>query len=94
MKERTDCEEVRPKPKEKWMEWCVEANKYRCMRCGRGNKYMKMPEKWTGLQYLSIFFLKNVESVNWSHDLVRRMERQGEVLIWCRKCSDYARQRM
>ena len=28
------------------------------------------------------------------HDLVRRMERQGEVLIWCRMCSGYARQRM
>ena len=28
------------------------------------------------------------------HDLVRRMDRQGEVLIWCRKCSGYARQRM
>ena len=29
-----------------------------------------------------------------SHDLVRRMDRQGEVLIWCRKCSGSARQRM
>ena len=28
------------------------------------------------------------------HDMVRRMDRQGEVLIWCRKCSAYARQRM
>ena len=28
------------------------------------------------------------------HDLVRRMDRQVEVLIWCRKCSGYARQRM
>ena len=28
------------------------------------------------------------------HDLVRRMDRQGEVLIWCRRCSGYARQRM
>ena len=28
------------------------------------------------------------------HDLVRRMDRQGEVLIWCIKCSGYARQRM
>ena len=26
--------------------------------------------------------------------MVRRMDRQGEVLIWCRKCSGYARQRM
>ena len=28
------------------------------------------------------------------HDLVRRMDRQGEVLRWCRKCSGYARQRI
>ena len=28
------------------------------------------------------------------HDLVRRMDRQGDVLIWCRRCSGYARQRM
>ena len=25
---------------------------------------------------------------------MRRMDRQGEVLIWCRKCSGYARQRL
>ena len=25
--------------------------------------------------------------------MVRRMDRQGEVLIWCRKCSGYARQK-
>ena len=38
---------------------------------------------------------ENGEGVIWeSHDLVRRMDRQGEVLIWCRKCSGYARQRM
>ena len=28
------------------------------------------------------------------HDLVRRVDRQGEVLIWCRKCSGNARQNM
>ena len=45
------CEELRPKPKEKLVfvekksenmmqrtEWCAEANKYRCFRCGRGSK--------------------------------------------------------
>ena len=26
--------------------------------------------------------------------MVRRMDRQGEVLIWCRKCSGCARQRV
>ena len=42
-----DCEDLRPKPKEKWVfvekksennkhrtEWCAEANRYRCTRCG------------------------------------------------------------
>ena len=28
------------------------------------------------------------------HDMVRRMDWQGDVLIWCRKCSGYARRRM
>ena len=28
------------------------------------------------------------------HDMVRRMDRQGGVLIWCIKCSGCARQRM
>ena len=49
------CEELKPRPKEKWSfvdqkreeskhrtEWCAEANKYRCMRRGRGSKRMKM----------------------------------------------------
>ena len=44
-----DCEELKAKPKEVWnfvdqereetkhrTEWCAAANKYRCMRCGRG----------------------------------------------------------
>ena len=48
-----DCEELRPKPKEKWVfvekksdkmkhrtKWCAEANWCRCMRCGRGSKYI------------------------------------------------------
>ena len=56
VEEWKDCEELKPKPKEKIIfvdkkseetkhrtEWCVEANKYRCVRCGRSSKYMKMP---------------------------------------------------
>ena len=43
-----DCEEFEPEPKEKWSfvdkrsegmkrrtEWCAEANRYRCMGCGK-----------------------------------------------------------
>ena len=32
-------------------EWCAEANRYRCMRCGRGSKYMKMPGKCDGPKF-------------------------------------------
>ena len=28
-------------------EWCAQANKYRCVRCGRSSKYVKMPGKCT-----------------------------------------------
>ena len=61
-----DCEKLRPKPKEKWdfvekksenmkhrTEWFAEADRYRCMRCGRGSKDMKMPGKCTGPKLLS-----------------------------------------
>ena len=53
-----DCEELKPKPKDKWSfvdkssegmkhqtEWCAEADRYRCMRCGRGSNYMEIPGK-------------------------------------------------
>ena len=51
VEEWKDCEELKPKPKEKWVfiekksestrhraEWCAEADIYRCLRCGRGSK--------------------------------------------------------
>ena len=95
VEEWKDCGELKPKPEEKWIfvdkkseetkhrtEWCAEADKYRCMRCGRGSKYMKMPRKCTGPK----LFSKRRRHLG-GHDLVRRMDRQGEVLIWCRKCS-------
>ena len=53
-----------------------------------------MPGQCTGPKILS----KSLG--NWGrryvggHDLVRRMDRQEEVLIWCKLCSGYARQRM
>ena len=102
-----DCEELGPKPKEKWSfvdtrsegmkhrtEWCAEADRYRCMRCGRGRKYMKMPCRCNGTKFLSKSLKKLGRRHLGGHDLVRRMDTQGEVLIWCRKCSGYARQRM
>ena len=63
VEEWKNCEELKPKPREKWIfvdkkreetrhrtEWCAEAKKFRCMRCGRGSKYMKMPGRCTGLR--------------------------------------------
>ena len=47
VEEWKDSEDLKPKPKEKWVfvdkkseetkhrtEWCADAEKYRCMRCG------------------------------------------------------------
>ena len=76
------------------MEWCAEADRYRCMRCGRGSKDMKMSGRCNGTKILVKKFLNMGRRHLTGHDLVRRMDRQGEVLIWCRKCSGYARQRM
>ena len=58
VEEWKDCEELKPKPKEKWTcmdqkreemkhqtEWCAQVNKYRCTGCGRSSKYMKMAQK-------------------------------------------------
>ena len=67
-------------------EWCAEAEKYRCMRCGRGSKYTKMPGKCTGPKYLSENFGKWGKRRLGGHDLARRTERQGETLIWYRIC--------
>ena len=66
VEEWKDCEELKPKPKEKRIfvdkkreamrhrtEWRAEANKFRCVRCGRGSKCMNMPGRCTGPKYLS-----------------------------------------
>ena len=100
-----DCEELKPKPKEKWIfvdekseetkrraEWCAEADKCRCMRCG--STFIKMSGKCTGPKFLSKSLEKWGRRHLGGHDLVRRMDTQGEVLIWRRKCSGFARQRM
>ena len=99
VKEWKDCEELKPKQKETLIfvdtksegtkhrtEWCAEPNTYRCMRCGSGSKYMKMPGKCTGPKYLSENSNKNRESdileprfgkengqTGWSSDLVQKM---------------------
>ena len=55
---------------------------------------MKMPGNCTGPKYLSEKLGKWRKRHVGGHDLVRRVDRQGDVLIWCRKCSGHARQRM
>ena len=107
VEEWKDCEELKPKLKEKWSfidrksegmkhrtEWCAEADGYRCVRCGRGSTYMKMPGRCTGPKFLSKSLRKWRRRHLRGDDLVRRMDRQGVVLKRCRKCSGYARQRM
>ena len=99
-----DCEELKPKPKEELsfvdkrseveksgarkrigIDVCVaeeEANTSRCQAHGTGPKFFSISLGKCGRRLLG------------GHDLVRRMDRKGEVSIWCRKCSGYARQRM
>ena len=90
MKQWKDGEELKPKPKEKWSfvdkksegmkhrtGWCAEADRYRCMRCGRGSKYVKMPGRCTGPKCLSKSLGKGVRRYLRGHDLVRRTDRQG-----------------
>ena len=84
VEEWKDCEELEPKPKEKWTfanqkreetkhrtEWCAEADWYRCVRCGRGSQYMKMPEKCTGQKVLSmgegVIWEVMTKSEGWTH---------------------------
>ena len=55
---------------------------------------MKMPGRFFGPKFLSQSSGKWRRRHLGGHDLVRRLDRQGEVSIWCRKCSGYARQRM
>ena len=60
-------------------EWCAEEDRYRCMRCGRGSKYMKMPDRCYGPKLMSKSFGKWRRRHLGGHDLVRRMDRRGEV---------------
>ena len=88
------CRVEQCKPKEKWSfmdkksermkhrtEWCAEADEYRCLRCGRGSKYMKMPGRRTGPKLLttSFFFLENGEVALW------------EVMTWSEEWTDRVR---
>ena len=75
-----NCEEPRPKPKEKWVfvakksenmkhrtDWRAEADMCRCMRCVRGSTYMKMPGTCTGPKFLTKS-LENGEDDIWEEE--------------------------
>ena len=78
-------------------EWCATANKYRCLRCGRSSKHVKMQGECQGPKWLREGSKHKLG--RWSksdlggHDMVRRVDRHGDALIWCRNCSGYARQK-
>ena len=55
---------------------------------------MKMPGKCTGPKYLPNMFGTWEKKYLESHDLARKVDRQGRTMIWCRRCSGYAGQRV
>ena len=85
VEEWKDCGELKPKPKGKWTfvgnqreetkhrtEWCAEANRYRCMRCGKS----KQTQEDAGKMRRSVKKLENGESVTL------------EVMIWLEEWID------
>ena len=97
--------ELTPKPEENWVfangtleaekhrtEWCVAGSTNRCMRGGRSSESMKIQGTREGPERPREG--SNTFGKKKGHDIVRRVDRIGEDLIWCRKCSVYARQRL
>ena len=69
-------------------------NRYRCMRCGRGSK-CKICLGNAQDRSICKKTWENGEGVIWEVMIwSEEWTRQGEVLMWCRKCSGYARQRV
>ena len=80
VEEWKECEELKTTPKEKWTfvdqkmeetkhrtEWCAEASRYRCTRCGKSSKHMKMPGKMCRTKNAVNFFFfgKVVKASPW-----------------------------
>ena len=72
-------------------EWCAAANKNRCMRCGRSRKHMNMQGHVRGPRCLREDSRHKLNMCGMQHlgghDMVRRVNRNGEALMWCKKCS-------
>ena len=99
MEEWHDCEKLKPgaegnvdssgqqfEAKKLRTEGCAAASKYRCMRCGRNSKKMKMPgPKVVGEGSQSRVGKMGKAHVR-GHDKVRRVDPDGEALVCCKKC--------
>ena len=70
-------------------EWCASAGNSQCMGCGRGSKYMKMQGTCAGPNCLVKYSKRKLGRMNTlhmgGHDMVRRVDRQGEILVWVQK---------
>ena len=69
-------------------EWCADTSWYRCMRCDRSSKHKKMQGTCTGPKYLSKTLERCRKRHVGGHDMVRRMDKQGEVLAMREKERD------
>ena len=80
------------------MEWCAAANQHHCMRCGRSSNKINIPGTCDGPRWLDSD--SNHKLKRWrnkhlgGHDMERRVDRHGEAVVWCRKCSGYGRCRL
>ena len=77
VEEWKDCEELRPKPKERWSvidkrsegmkhrtEWCAEADWHRCVRCGRKQIH------------------EDARKMYWTRILVKKFGKMGKTPPW------------
>ena len=77
------------------MVWCAAESKYRCMRCGISSDMVNMPGKCEGPRWLGKDSDPELEGMGNTHqggnDMVRRVDPNGEVLVWCRRRSGCTR---
>ena len=76
-------------------EWCAAGSNYRCMRCGRSGKKMNMPgacedPRWLGTDFNCKLMKIQGNTHLGGHDMVRRVDPNGEALSSRRKCSRHA----
>ena len=102
-----DCEELKPKPKEKWIfvDKKSEETKHRTEWCAEADQ-VSMYEMWKRKQIYEDARIDvldqnscqkvwaNGEGAIWEVMTWSEEWTAGEVFIWCRKCSVFARQRM